>query len=64
MIREFIARLKKSSKKIAEVLISKIGSAIHQYELLYPPAARESARLFADHLADNSNRNGNLGGAR
>jgi len=64
MIREFIARQKTSSNEMAEVLISKIGSTIHQYELLYLPVARESARLFANHLADNSNRNGNLGSAR
>jgi len=64
MIQEFIARLKKRANEIAEVLISKIGSATHQYGLLYPPAARESTRLFADHLADTIIRNGNSGGAR
>ena len=53
MIREFIARLKKRAKEIAEALIGKIGSAIRKYELLYPPAAGERARLFADHLVDN-----------
>jgi hypothetical protein len=64
MIREFIARLKKRSKEIKEVLISKIRSAIHEYEPLYPPAAGESARLFTDDQAENINSNGNSGGAR
>jgi hypothetical protein len=52
MIREFIARLKKSSKEMAEVLISKIGSSIRKYSPSYLSAAGERARLFADYLAE------------
>jgi hypothetical protein len=64
MIREFIARLKKRAKEIAETLISKIGSAIHQYEQLYPLAAGERAQLFTDHLVDDINSTKDSGGAR
>jgi hypothetical protein len=64
MIQEFIARLKTRAKEIAEILIGKIGSAIHQYEPLCPPAAGERAQLFTDHLVDDINSTGNSGGAR
>jgi hypothetical protein len=64
MIREFIARLKKRAKEIAEALIGKIGSAIRKYSPSCPPASGERAQLFTDHLADNINSTGDSGGAR
>jgi hypothetical protein len=39
MIREFIERLKKRSKEIAEILIGKIGFAIRHYAPSCPPDA-------------------------
>ena len=39
MIREFIARLKKRAKEIAEALIGKIGSAIRKYTPSGPSSA-------------------------
>jgi hypothetical protein len=64
MIRDFIARLKKRAKEVAEVLISKIGSAIRKYSPSYLSAVGERAHLFADHLADDINSNGDSGDAR
>jgi hypothetical protein len=63
MIREFIARLKKRAKEIAEALIGKIGSAICKYSPSCLHAACERAQLFADHLADDINNNNDSGSA-
>jgi hypothetical protein len=63
MIREFIARLRKRAKEIAETLISKIGSAIRKYSPSCLSAAGERAQIFTDHLIENINSTGNSGGA-
>jgi hypothetical protein len=63
MIREFIARLKKRAKEIAEALFGKIGSAICKYSPSCLPAAGERTQLFADESVDNMNKNGDSGGA-
>jgi hypothetical protein len=63
MIREFIARLKKRAKEIAEALIGKIGSAIRKYSPSCLPAAGEKALPFADDPVKDMSNNEDSGGA-
>jgi hypothetical protein len=63
MNREFIARLKKRAKEIAEALIGKIGSAIRKFSPSCLPAAGERAQHFADDPVENMSKNGDSAGA-
>ena len=63
MIREFIARLKKRAKEIAETLNGKIGSVIRKYSPSCLPAAGERAWHFADDMVENMSKNGDFAGA-